>query len=142
MVRNIDGHGLVMLRQHIDIAVISGRSSKAVSERMGQLGIERVYQGQRNKMPAFEELLRDVGVASENVCYVGDDIPDLVLMKRVGLPIAVANGVPQVREAARWVTRAGGGHGAVREVCELILRARGEFEAMIDGARDLADSNV
>ncbi len=125
-----DGLGLVMLRDSgCQIAVISGRSSSIVSERMAALGIESVYQGQNDKGKALEDLLNKLKVDAQVTAYVGDDFIDLPAMHRVGLAIAVADAHPLVIEHAHWVTKEKGGHGAAREVCELIMHARGTLDS-------------
>lgn len=127
-----DGLGLVMLRDNgIVLAVITGRKSRVVTERMAQLGIEYVFQGQSDKLQALETLLDDLKIDPGAVCYVGDDLPDLPVMMRVGLPIAVADAHSKLIEHAVWKTRANGGAGAVREVCEMILAAQGKLEPAI-----------
>ncbi len=121
-----DGQGLVMLRDSgVRIAVISGRSSRAVAERMVELGIGYVFQGQADKLEVFEALLNEVGLEPTEVAYVGDDLPDLPVMRQVGLAIAVADAHPWVKQHAHWQTRLPGGQGAVREVCELLMEAQG-----------------
>jgi 3-deoxy-D-manno-octulosonate 8-phosphate phosphatase (KDO 8-P phosphatase) len=125
-----DGHGLVMLRNSgMAIAIITGRSSPVVSARMAELGIEYVYQGQQDKLAALAALEARLGVTPAEVCYVGDDLPDVPVLKRVGLPITVADGHPCCEAVARYRTRAAGGCGAVREVCELLMSARGTLAA-------------
>jgi 3-deoxy-D-manno-octulosonate 8-phosphate phosphatase (KDO 8-P phosphatase) len=127
-----DGLGLVMLRDSgCQIAVISGRSSSIVSERMAALGIEYVFQGQNDKGKVLEDLLDKLNVAAQATAYVGDDFIDLPAMRRVGLAIAVADAHPLVIEHAHWITREKGGHGAAREVCELIMHARGTLDSQI-----------
>lgn len=127
-----DGLGLVMLRDSgCQIAVISGRSSNIVSERMAALGIESVYQGQNDKGKALEELLNKLNIDAQATAYVGDDFIDLPAMHRVGLAIAVADAHPLVIDHAHWVTKEKGGHGAAREVCELIMHARGTLDSQI-----------
>ena len=127
-----DGLGLVMLRESgIVLAIITGRESSVVTERMTHLGIEFVFQGQSNKLQAFESLLDKLKIEPATVCYVGDDLPDLPVMMRVGLPIAVADAHSKLLEHAVWQTTANGGAGAVREVCELILVAQGKFDAAL-----------
>ena len=127
-----DGLGLVMLRDSgCHIAVISGRSSSIVSERMAALGIEYVYQGQNDKGKALEDLLTKLNVDAKATAYVGDDIIDLPAMHRVGLAIAVADAHPLVVEHAHWVTKEKGGYGAARAVCELIMHARGTLDSQI-----------
>jgi len=127
-----DGHGLKLLQQTgVAVAVISGRKSTSVALRMQSLGIEHVYQGHEQKLAAFNELLQKVGCLTEQVAYVGDDLLDLPVMTRVGLPIAVNDAVPEVKAFAKWHTELPGGHGAVREVCDLIMQAQGSFEAIV-----------
>lgn len=125
-----DGQGLVMLRDSgVAVAIITGRSSPVVAARMAELGIEYVYQGQRDKLLALADLENRLGVAAREVCYVGDDLPDVPLLRRVGLPVTVADGHPVCAEVARYRTRAAGGRGAVREICELLLTASGSLAA-------------
>ncbi len=127
-----DGLGLVMLRDSgCQIAVISGRSSNIVSEHMAALGIEYVYQGQNDKGKALEDLLTKLNVDANATAYVGDDFIDLPAMRRVGLAIAVADAHPLVIERAHWITKEKGGRGAAREVCELIMHARGTLDSQI-----------
>lgn len=127
-----DGHGLVMLRESgMTLAVITGRKSPVVAARMEELGIHFVYQGQRNKLEAFDALLAELGLTSAEVCYVGDDLPDLPVMQRVALSVAVADAHWTIAEAAVWRTSLPGGQGAVREVCELLMRARGTLDAQL-----------
>ena len=127
-----DGLGLVMLRDSgCHIAVISGRTSSIVSERMAALGIESVYQGQNDKGKALEDLLNELNVDAQATAYVGDDFIDLPAMRRVGLAIAVADAHPMVIKHAHWITKEKGGHGAAREVCELIMHARGTLDSQI-----------
>ena len=127
-----DGLGLVMLRDSgCHIAVISGRTSSIVSERMAALGIESVYQGQNDKGKALEGLLNELNVDAQATAYVGDDFIDLPAMRRVGLAIAVADAHPMVIKHAHWITKEKGGHGAAREVCELIMHARGTLDSQI-----------
>jgi len=125
-----DGQGLVMLRESgVAIAIITGRRSAVVAARMAELGIEYVYQGQRDKAAALDELLARLGLGPEAVCYAGDDLPDLPVLQRVGLPVTVADGHPACVAAARYCTTAGGGAGAVREICELLMTAQGTLAA-------------
>ncbi len=125
-----DGHGIVMLRESgVELAVISGRRSEVVRLRMEGLGVAHVYQGRREKLPAYEELTRILSLEDAAVAYVGDDVIDLPVMRRVGLAIAVADAHPLVRQHAHWCTDATGGRGAAREVCERIMAAQGTLEA-------------
>lgn len=125
-----DGQGLVMLRQSgMAIAIITGRRSAVVAARMAELGIEYVYQGQQDKLAALTELEAKLGIGAEAVCYAGDDLPDIPVLRRVGLPIAVADAHPACVAAARYRTQADGGAGAVREICELLMTAGGTLAA-------------
>lgn len=120
-----DGYGLVALaRAGVTLAVISGRRSSAVDRRMAELGIVHVHQGISDKPAVLTELLGRTGITAERAAFVGDDEPDLPVMRMVGLPIAVADAHPLARAAAAWVTTLPGGRGAVREACDLILEAR------------------
>lgn len=124
-----DGHGMVTLQETgVLLAVITGRSSEVVRIRMESLGIAHVYQGRRDKLPAYEELKGTLGLADADIAYVGDDVVDLPIMRRVGLAIAVADAHPLVRQHAHWSTGMSGGRGAAREVCEMILEAQGNLD--------------
>ncbi|MCP5152145.1 MAG: 3-deoxy-manno-octulosonate-8-phosphatase KdsC [Ectothiorhodospiraceae bacterium] len=123
-----DGLGIKLLRDAgVEVAVISGRRSRVVEARMESLGVRHVYQGYEDKRTAFADLLARLDVSADRVGYVGDDLLDLPVMTRVGLAVAVADADPHVRRLAHYRTRAGGGRGAVREVCELILEAQGRL---------------
>ena len=125
-----DGHGLVMLRESgIALAIISGRESTVVGHRMKELGMRYVFQGRRDKLAALEELCNASGIAPAHICYVGDDLPDIPVLRVVGLPIAVADAHPAVIAVARYCTQAAGGLGAAREVAELIMQAQGTLAA-------------
>jgi len=104
------------------VAIISGRSSEALSRRAAELGIEHVCQGVQDKNVAYDRLRSDLGVGNEQVGYVGDDLPDLGPMCRCGFPVAVGNAIPLVKREAAYVTRATGGTGVVSEVVEFLLR--------------------
>jgi 3-deoxy-D-manno-octulosonate 8-phosphate phosphatase (KDO 8-P phosphatase) len=120
-----DGHGMVMLQQTgVAIAIITGRTSEVVRIRMESLGIAHVFQGRRDKLPAYEELKRATGLDDNQIAYVGDDVVDLPVMTRVGLAITVQDGHPLTKQHAHWITPSGGGRGAAREVCELIMDAQ------------------
>ncbi|MDJ0890233.1 MAG: 3-deoxy-manno-octulosonate-8-phosphatase KdsC [Gammaproteobacteria bacterium] len=124
-----DGHGMKLLQEAgVSIGIITARTSKVVEHRMASLGIEHVYQGQLKKLPAFLELAEKLDLGPEAVAYVGDDVVDLPIMVRVGLAIAVADAHPLVARHAHWQTANPGGRGAARDVCELILDARGLLE--------------
>lgn len=119
-----DGFGIrQLLDAGVEVAVISGRQSGAVERRMAELGVAHVVQGCRDKVAAFDDLLDQLRLTAEQCAFVGDDIPDLPLLRKVGFSIAVANAVPGVREQCDYTTTAAGGSGAVREVCELVLSA-------------------
>jgi len=124
-----DGHGMKMLQHSgVEIGIITGRSSEVVKHRMAGLGIEHVYQGRLEKLPAFEELAAVMGLAESQVAYVGDDVVDLPIMVRAGLAIAVQDAHALVKTHSHWQTPSAGGRGAAREVCELIMEAQGTLE--------------
>ena len=114
----------MLLDSAIEVAVITGRVSKIVSHRMSDLGVRHIYQGCRDKLSAFEELLQTTGLKPELAAYVGDDLPDLPIMQRVGFAIAVNNAHVFVKQHCDWVTTLPGGKGAVREVTDLILESQ------------------
>ena len=127
-----DGHGLRMLQDSgITVAILTGRTSRVVDKRTRELGIAHVYQGRRDKLPAFEELLAQLNLDQQAVAYVGDDVVDLPVMRRVGLAVAVGDAHTYVKQHAHWVTEAHGGRGAAREVCELLMQAHGTLEASL-----------
>lgn len=115
----------------IKTGLISGRISPATEERARQCKFAYVYQGHIEKIPILEEILADSQVDPQHVAYVGDDLTDIVVMRRVGLSIATANARPEVKKAAHFITEAVGGSGAVREVCEYILQAKGVWEELL-----------
>lgn len=120
-----DGHGIKrLLQNHVEVAVISGRRSEAVTRRMQELHIRHVFQGIDDKRAAFDRLLAQLQLEARQAACVGDDLPDLPLLEAAGLAIAVADAEPEVRARAHYVTTARGGQGAVREVCNLLLTAR------------------
>ena len=124
-----DGHGIKMLIKHgVTVAIITGRTSKVVEHRMENLGIEHVFQGQLDKLPAFEKLTAELGISPEETAYVGDDVVDLPVMRRVGMAIAVQDAHQLVRTHSHWQTPSNGGRGAAREVCEMIMEAHGVLE--------------
>ena len=119
-----DGYGIRRLIDNdIAVAVISGRESAAVSSRMKELGVTHVIQGCKDKVAALHKLAAELGVSVTECAYVGDDIPDLPILQTAGYAIAVANAVNEVQQTCDYTTTAIGGHGAVREVCELVLAA-------------------
>ncbi len=127
-----DGHGIrLALDGGLEVAVLTGRTSAVVEHRMRDLGVAHLIQGRRDKGAALHELLATTGHAPAEAAFVGDDIVDLPAMRRVGLGIAVGDAHPLTREHAHWVTRAHGGHGAVREICEELLEAQGRLQALL-----------
>ena len=131
-----DGQGLTLARTAgLRTGCITGRESAALMRRAHEMKMEFIYMKQPLKMPAYEEILQKAGVTDSAVAYVGDDLPDIPLLRRAGLAIAVGNAVPEVKEAAHYITKALAGHGAIREAVELVLRSKGIWEAMIDKAR-------
>ncbi|MET0070979.1 MAG: 3-deoxy-manno-octulosonate-8-phosphatase KdsC [Candidatus Thiodiazotropha sp.] len=128
-----DGHGMKMLQKTgVVIGIITGRTSEVVRIRMESLGIEHVYQGKHDKLPAYEELRDKLGLSDAEVAYVGDDVVDLPIMRRVGLAIAVNDAHPFVVQHAHWQTPHNGGRGAARDVCELVLEAQGNLKTELD----------
>lgn len=128
-----DGHGIKMLQKHgVIVGIITGRTSKVVEHRMANLGITHVYQGKLEKLPAFEELIDKLGITPQEAAYVGDDVVDLPVMRRVGLAIAVQDAHPLVVRHSHWQTPRGGGRGAARDVCEMLMEARGVLKRELD----------
>lgn len=131
-----DGQGLTLAQTAgLRTGCITGRESAALLRRAHEMKMEFIYMKQPVKMPAYEEILEKTGVSDSAVAYISDDLPDLPLMRRVGLAIAVGDAVPEVKAAAHYTTRALAGHGAVREAVELVLKSKGIWEAMVDKAR-------
>lgn len=124
-----DGHGLKMLqRAGIEVGIITGRSSDIVARRAGELGIQIIYQGALRKLEPYLEILSEQGVTDEQVAYVGDDVVDLPILHRVGFSATVADAVPDVLLFVDYVASRSGGRGAVREICDLLLRASGKWD--------------
>jgi 3-deoxy-D-manno-octulosonate 8-phosphate phosphatase (KDO 8-P phosphatase) len=127
-----DGFGLRLLREAgVELGVITARSSEAVARRCANLKIRHVHQGVESKLTAYQEILKQSGCKPFEVAYMGDDWMDLVLLSRVGLSVAPANAVAEVRAAAHYTTEKSGGHGAVRELCDLILEAKGRYQELL-----------
>jgi 3-deoxy-D-manno-octulosonate 8-phosphate phosphatase (KDO 8-P phosphatase) len=127
-----DGHGIKMAqRGGLEVAMVSGRRSDAAFHRARELGISRFYEGVRDKAAILAELLAALNLTSAEVAAVGDELVDLPLFHRVGLGVAVADAVPEVKAAAHWITGLPGGRGAVREVCDLLLKAQGRWEELL-----------
>jgi len=131
-----DGQGLTLAHTAgLRTGCITGRQSSALLRRAREMNMEFIYMKQPLKMPAYEEILEKAGVPESAVAYIGDDLPDLPVMRRAGLAVAVGNAVPEVKKAAHYTTKARAGHGAIREVVELIFKSKGFWEAMLDKAR-------
>jgi 3-deoxy-D-manno-octulosonate 8-phosphate phosphatase (KDO 8-P phosphatase) len=128
-----DGHGIVMAhRAQLRTALISGRASETITRRAEELGIELVFQKIWNKLEVYEKILVDTELTHDEVAYIGDDVIDIPLLRRVGLAVAVADAVNEVKAAAHLITQRSGGQGAVREVIEFILRAQGHWDTLIE----------
>jgi len=131
-----DGHGIKMVRRAgVHVAIITGRMSKVVDIRAKELGIREVYQRCHIKSVAYEHILEKLDISEDEVAYIGDDIVDIPLFRRVGLSIAVADASPEARTDAMMVTKNRGGRGAVREVTDFLLRSKGLLAGMIDEYR-------
>ena len=123
-----DGHGLKMLmRCDVEIILLTGRKSKVVEHRARDLDISEVYQDVWNKLEVFEEILRKKNATSQEVAFVGDDVVDVPVLRRVGFSVAVADAVEEVKKVADYLSKKPGGRGAVREVCEIIMKAKGKW---------------
>ena len=134
MFNSKDGHGMKMLQDSgVHIAIITGRTSNVVTQRMINLGVEHVFQGVADKNIAYQELKAQLGIDDNNIAYMGDDVIDLPVMTKVGLPMAVADAHPVVIENAAWTSQHKGGHGAAREACEMIMQAQGTLAPTIKG---------
>jgi len=131
-----DGQGLTLAHTAgIRTGCITGRESPALLRRANEMKMEFVYMKQPMKIPAYEDIVRKAGVPESAVAYVGDDLPDIPVMRRVGLAIAVADAVPEVKAAAHFTTKSVAGRGAIRDAVELLLKSKGIWEEMIDKAR-------
>ncbi|HEX4426984.1 MAG TPA: HAD hydrolase family protein [Terriglobales bacterium] len=131
-----DGQGLTLAQTAgIRTGCITGRESAALLRRAHEMKMEFIYMKQPVKIPAYEEILKKTGVPESAVAFVGDDLPDLPVLRRVGLAVAVGDAVPEVKKAAHFITRAVAGRGAIREAIELILKSKGIWEEMIEKAR-------
>lgn len=129
---SLDGHGLKMLRRSgVELAIITGRTSQLVIKRAANLGIPHLYQGVEDKLEAWTDLTAKLGFAPHESAFMGDDVVDLPPMLRCGLAVSVPAAPPLVRQHAHYVTQAGGGRGAVREVCELIMHMQGTLDAQL-----------
>jgi 3-deoxy-D-manno-octulosonate 8-phosphate phosphatase (KDO 8-P phosphatase) len=130
-----DGQGLTLAHTAgLRTGCITGRESAALLRRAQEMKMEFIYMKQAVKMPAYEDILRKAGIPDSAVAFIGDDLPDIPLLRRAGLAVAVGDAVPEVKKASHYTTRALAGHGAIREVVELVLKSKGVWEAMIDKA--------
>ncbi len=130
---SLDGHGLRMLREAgVELAIITGRTSRSVELRAKNLAIDHVFQGVDDKAKCFEALVKSRGFSPSQASYMGDDVVDLPVLVRCGLALSVPNAPLFVRQHVDYVTRAAGGRGAAREVCELILQAQGKLAALLE----------
>jgi 3-deoxy-D-manno-octulosonate 8-phosphate phosphatase (KDO 8-P phosphatase) len=128
-----DGHGIVMAhRAKLRTGLISGRESETITRRAEELGIALVFQKVWNKLEVYEKILMDTALTHDEVAYVGDDVVDIPLLRRVGLAVAVADAVDEVKAVSHFITQRPGGQGAVREVIELILRAQGHWDTLLE----------
>jgi YrbI family 3-deoxy-D-manno-octulosonate 8-phosphate phosphatase len=127
-----DGQGIRLWQQHGgQVGIVTGRSSQAVTLRAAELDIAIVHQGMTDKLPVAEAICDQLGILLKQVCYVGDDLPDIPVLRAVGLGVAVADAVEEARAAAHYITSVCGGHGAIREVVELVLKNRGQWEEAV-----------
>jgi 3-deoxy-D-manno-octulosonate 8-phosphate phosphatase (KDO 8-P phosphatase) len=128
-----DGHGIKMLqRAGIRIGIITGRQSPVVDRRAAELGIDLVYQGAKDKLLPFREILDRTGFPADAVAYVGDDVVDLPVLRRVGFAATVADGMDEIKPFVHYVTRCRGGRGAVREICDLLLKETGRWQSVAE----------
>lgn len=128
-----DGQGITLLkRAGVEVGFVSGRSSGAVRQRAGELGIKWVFQGIQNKAETYQRIKKRAGLNDEHIAYAGDDIVDMPILRAVGLAITVPDGWPGIRPAVDYVTEAAGGRGAVREIAELILTAQNRWKDLLD----------
>ena len=129
----LDGHGIKMLIENgVEVGIITGRSSELLARRAAELGIKLLYQGQPNKMDAMRDALERSNCTPDQVAYVGDDFPDLPVMRIAGLGIAVANAHPDLAARAKMTTERSGGNGAVRETTDYLLSAQGKYSSYLD----------
>ena len=128
-----DGHAMVLIQKSgIDIGIITGRTSKLVEKRMQDLKVKHLYQGVPDKLPTFESLMQHLGLHTEEVAYMGDDILDLPILRRVGLAAGPADSDPEVLSRVDFISQHPGGRGAVRELCEYIMKAQNTWQAHLD----------
>lgn len=127
-----DGHGLkLLMRLGIEVIILTGRTSQVVEHRARELGIEEIHQGAKNKLDVLQEIMAKRGISGEHIAYIGDDIVDIPVFRKVGFAVAVADASEDAKEAADYITKNGGGKGAVREICELILKIQNKWDAVV-----------
>ncbi len=128
-----DGAGIVLWRRlQKDVAIITGKESAVVSHRAEELGIEHLYQNVGNKLETYDQLKDELGIKDAEIAYVGDDLPDLPVLRRVAVPIAVADATEEVRAAAKYVTKFPGGYGAVRDAIEFLCKEMGLWQQVLN----------
>lgn len=126
-----DGHGLKMLgRTDVKIGILTGRESRVVTYRAAELGVEIVHQGAKNKIEVYETILRQVALSDQEVAMAGDDIVDLPVMRRVGLAMCPSDAIDEVKAVSHFISAFAGGHGAVREMVEVLMKAQGTWETV------------
>jgi 3-deoxy-D-manno-octulosonate 8-phosphate phosphatase (KDO 8-P phosphatase) len=129
---SLDGHGIKMLQESgVQVAIITGRTSNVVLHRMKNLSVSTIYQGQSDKLVGYQQLLDELNIQADEIAYMGDDVVDLPVMIRVGLSVAVANAHELVKEHADMTTKQSGGHGAVREFCDFIIKSQGKYDSLM-----------
>ena len=127
-----DGAGIkYWIRGGGEVGIITGRNSNIVKRRADELDIKYLHQGAKNKLPCLKEILSDSGLDAENICYVGDDLPDIPVMRECGLSFTVANGVKEAKDVADFTTKKSGGYGAVREIIEIIMKEQGKWDSIL-----------
>lgn len=128
-----DGLGMKLLQKSgVQLAIITAKQSKAVALRMQDLNVEHVYQAQSDKLIAYQDLKQKLGLDDSEIAYIADDLPDLPLLCRVGLPVSVPNAPKIIHQHVAMITDAPGGKGAMRELCEFIMKAQGTYDSMMD----------
>lgn len=128
-----DGKGIkLLMNADVEFAVITGRQSKLVEQRMKGLGVRFLYQGKENKISSYEEIRTTMGLTYEEIAYIGDDLPDLPLIRMSGLGVAPMDGHTIIKQHSDWITPTNSGFGALRDLCDLILIAQGKMQAIVD----------
>jgi 3-deoxy-D-manno-octulosonate 8-phosphate phosphatase (KDO 8-P phosphatase) len=127
-----DGHGMkLLMRSGVEVYLLTGRESKVVEHRAAELGVQEIYQGSKDKGEKLDFILNEKGLSGDMVAYMGDDIVDIPVFRKVGFSVAVADACEEVKQIADYVTEKKGGNGAVREVCEMILKVQGQWESVV-----------